>query len=290
MISTSSWASRAAGSWVSPPNMTWFIAPSWADRAASRTGWPCPWIAVHQELMASSASTGSPPRISVNRAPCAATATTGAMNSAPIVLYGCHRCAASIALICSGVSPAFAAGIVIEGKAADSRKPGPSGSMGHHGHAAAARQRRARTRPGGLRRRGPGAPRVIRVRLAVWDVVCTVTLLVLLAVLATATTWPSRLFGFLAHVCADETCGPVPFGLDLYIHPVVWAGSGGPHRRRHRPGGVHPEGLVHVFLAGSGSGAGHGELRGGNDADPVQRTLLALIGPASPPRDGAATP
>ncbi|GFG96420.1 hypothetical protein [Mycobacterium timonense] len=72
----------------------------------------------------------------------------------------------------------------------------------------------------------PAAPRVIRVRLAVWDVVCTVTLLVLLAVLATATSWPSRLFGFLAHVCADETCGPVPFGLDLYIHPVVWGGIG----------------------------------------------------------------
>jgi hypothetical protein len=70
------------------------------------------------------------------------------------------------------------------------------------------------------------APRVIRVRLVPWDVACTVTLLVLLAVLATATTWPSRLFGFLAHVCADETCGPVPFGLDLYIHPVVWGGIG----------------------------------------------------------------
>ncbi len=73
---------------------------------------------------------------------------------------------------------------------------------------------------------GPAAPRVIRVRLAVWDVVCTVTLLILLAVLATATTWPSRLFGFLANVCEDETCGPVPFGLDLYIHPVVWGGIG----------------------------------------------------------------
>lgn len=70
------------------------------------------------------------------------------------------------------------------------------------------------------------APRVLRVRLAAWDIACTVTLLVLLAVLATATTWPSRLFGFLANVCEDETCGPVPFGLDLYIHPVVWGGIG----------------------------------------------------------------
>lgn len=70
------------------------------------------------------------------------------------------------------------------------------------------------------------APRVIRVRLAPWDVVCTVVLLILLAVLATATTWPTRLFGFLANVCEDETCGPVPYGLDLYIHPVVWGGIG----------------------------------------------------------------
>ncbi|ORA20698.1 hypothetical protein [Mycobacterium arosiense] len=70
------------------------------------------------------------------------------------------------------------------------------------------------------------APRVLRVRVAPWDIVCTVTLLVLLGVLATATTWPTRLFGFLANVCEDETCGPVPYGLDLYIHPVVWGGLG----------------------------------------------------------------
>ncbi|GAA4536948.1 hypothetical protein [Mycobacterium paraffinicum] len=70
------------------------------------------------------------------------------------------------------------------------------------------------------------APRVIRVRLAPWDVVSTVTLLVVLVILATATTWPDRLFGFLEHVCADETCGPVPFGIDYYIRPVVWGGIG----------------------------------------------------------------
>jgi hypothetical protein len=29
VISTSSWARRAAGSWVRPPNMTWFILASW---------------------------------------------------------------------------------------------------------------------------------------------------------------------------------------------------------------------------------------------------------------------
>src|ERR1700738_4676268 len=75
-------------------------------------------MAVHQELIASSTSPGSPSRISVSRAPRAPTATTGGTASAPIVLYGCHKCAASIALICSGVSPGVAAAIENEGKAA----------------------------------------------------------------------------------------------------------------------------------------------------------------------------
>jgi hypothetical protein len=51
-------------------------------------------------------------------------------------------------------------------------------------------------------------------------------LLILLVILATATNWPTRLFGFLSHLCEDETCGPVPFGLDFYIRPVVWGGIG----------------------------------------------------------------
>jgi len=70
------------------------------------------------------------------------------------------------------------------------------------------------------------APRVLRLRIVAWDVICTVTLLVLLLVLATATNWPTRLFGFLAKVCEGDTCGPVPFGIDYYIHPVVWGGIG----------------------------------------------------------------
>ncbi|MDD4867196.1 MAG: hypothetical protein PHQ28_08795 [Mycobacterium sp.] len=70
------------------------------------------------------------------------------------------------------------------------------------------------------------APRVLRLRLAAWDVVGTVALLILLTVLATATTWPARLFGFLTRVCQGETCGPVPLGIDYYIHPVVWGGIG----------------------------------------------------------------
>jgi hypothetical protein len=70
------------------------------------------------------------------------------------------------------------------------------------------------------------APRVIRLRVVPWDVICTVALLALLVVLATATSWPAKLFGFLADVCLEDTCGPVPYGIDLYIYPVVWGGVG----------------------------------------------------------------
>ncbi|OBI49214.1 hypothetical protein [Mycobacterium sp. E787] len=69
-------------------------------------------------------------------------------------------------------------------------------------------------------------PRVLRLRIVPWDVICTVSLLVLLVVLATVTTWPARLFGFLANVCVGEECGPVPFGVDYYIRPLVWGGIG----------------------------------------------------------------
>ncbi len=66
--------------------MTWFIVSSWPASAASSSGWPCPWMAVHQELIASSASIGLPSRISVSQAPRAATATTGVTDSLPMVL------------------------------------------------------------------------------------------------------------------------------------------------------------------------------------------------------------
>ena len=69
-------------------------------------------------------------------------------------------------------------------------------------------------------------PRVIRLRVAVWDLICTVALLTLLVVLTAATSWPSKLYGFLADVCTDETCGLVPYGIDMYIYPVVWGGIG----------------------------------------------------------------
>lgn len=69
-------------------------------------------------------------------------------------------------------------------------------------------------------------PPTLRLRVAAWDVICTIVLTALLLYLGTATTWPTRLFGFLRDVCVGETCGPVPYGVDMYIYPVVWGGIG----------------------------------------------------------------
>lgn len=65
-----------------------------------------------------------------------------------------------------------------------------------------------------------------RVRVAVWDVICTVAIWTVLFIIATTTSWPSRLFGFVADVCPADGCPPVPFGIDLWIYPVVWGGLG----------------------------------------------------------------
>jgi hypothetical protein len=70
------------------------------------------------------------------------------------------------------------------------------------------------------------APKVLRLRIAPWDVACTVALLIALVILATATPWPAKLFGFLSQVCTGDSCGPVPFGVDYYIFPLVWGGIG----------------------------------------------------------------
>ena len=70
------------------------------------------------------------------------------------------------------------------------------------------------------------APRIIRLRVVPWDAVCTVALSALLIVLATATRWPAKLFAFLSNVCTEDTCGAVPFGIALYIQPLVWGGIG----------------------------------------------------------------
>jgi hypothetical protein len=52
-------------------------------------------------------------------------------------------------------------------------------------------------------------------------------MLITLFVLATTTSWPTRLFGYLDSVCPADTCAPVPFGVDYYIYPLTWAGIGG---------------------------------------------------------------
>lgn len=65
-----------------------------------------------------------------------------------------------------------------------------------------------------------------RVRVVLWDVVFTVAIWAALFIVATATSWPSWLFGFVANVCPADSCLPVPFGIDLWIYPTVWAGIG----------------------------------------------------------------
>jgi hypothetical protein len=71
----------------------------------------------------------------------------------------------------------------------------------------------------------PEPPR-LRVRLAVWDVIATVAIWTVLFIVAMTTRWPSQLFGFVADVCPADSCPPVPFGIDLWIYPVVWGGIG----------------------------------------------------------------
>jgi hypothetical protein len=69
-------------------------------------------------------------------------------------------------------------------------------------------------------------PPVLRLRLVPWDVTCALALLAALLLAATATDWGSRLFGFLKDVCTGDDCPPVPYGVDFYIHPLVWGGIG----------------------------------------------------------------
>ena len=69
-------------------------------------------------------------------------------------------------------------------------------------------------------------PPVLRLRLVPWDVCCAIALLLALVVAAIATNWYSGLFGFVKDVCTGDDCGPVPFGVDFYIYPVVWGGLG----------------------------------------------------------------
>ena len=93
-MSTSSRPRRAAGSCVSPPNMTWLILPSCRAAAVSSTG-----IAV--------AVNGGPPRAHPvdqsaavgerqGRAPCAESTISGRVDAGNDP-YGCQRTSASMA-------------------------------------------------------------------------------------------------------------------------------------------------------------------------------------------------
>ena len=69
-------------------------------------------------------------------------------------------------------------------------------------------------------------PRTLRLRVGKLDLFSTILLTAMLLYLASATEWPIRLFGFLKDVCVGESCGPVPYGVDMYIYPVTWGGIG----------------------------------------------------------------
>lgn len=69
-------------------------------------------------------------------------------------------------------------------------------------------------------------PRVLTLRIAPWDVVCTVAILAVFLVMVTMTSWPSRLFAFTDNVCPPDACPLVPFGVNYYIYPVMWGGIG----------------------------------------------------------------
>ncbi len=63
-----------------------------------------------------------------------------------------------------------------------------------------------------------GHPRVLTLRIAPWDVVCTVAILAVFLVMVTMTSWPSRLFAFTDNVCPPDACPLVPFGVSYYIY------------------------------------------------------------------------
>ncbi|MCV7122233.1 hypothetical protein [Mycobacterium lacus] len=70
------------------------------------------------------------------------------------------------------------------------------------------------------------APRVLKLRIVPWDVICTLAILGVLVVLVSMTSWPTRLFAFADHVCLSDDCPPVPYGVNYYIYPVMWGGIG----------------------------------------------------------------
>lgn len=69
-------------------------------------------------------------------------------------------------------------------------------------------------------------PQAPRVRVALWDVICTVVIWTVLAVVGLTMDVSTTLFGFVSRVCPADSCAPVPFGVDLWIYPVIWGGIG----------------------------------------------------------------
>jgi hypothetical protein len=69
-------------------------------------------------------------------------------------------------------------------------------------------------------------PKVLRLRLVPWDVVCTVLALGALLLAVSMTPWLTRLFAFTDDLCLTEDCPPVPFGVNYYIYPLMWGGIG----------------------------------------------------------------
>ncbi|KAA1249777.1 hypothetical protein F0Q45_13420 [Mycobacterium simiae] len=70
-------------------------------------------------------------------------------------------------------------------------------------------------------------PKVLKLRIAPWDVILTAATLGVLLLLVSITSWPARLFGFTEGVCISDDCPLVPFGLNYYIYPLMWGGIGG---------------------------------------------------------------
>ena len=66
---------------------------------------------------------------------------------------------------------------------------------------------------------------MLRLRLAPWDVISLLALLVAARGARLRDQLADRLFGFLKDVCTGRS-PPAPFGVDFYIYPVVWGGIG----------------------------------------------------------------
>ena len=127
----------------------------------------------------------------------------------------------------------------------------------------------------------PGdAAGTFRLRIAAWDVICTLAILGALLLLATMTKWPSTLFGFMSQVCEGDECGAVPFGIDYYIRPLVWGGIGAAITAATiGPFVSMLKGWYMSFLAGPFHGPDRDQRRGGLGAEPRHLPAVLRLGP-----------